>query len=512
MKLSNNVTLAGGALLAASAGAATTLVTPSLNITAHADVNPYGDIQGDQALDTNTNQHISKAFEYMNPDEAAASWKHKEDWEKEPGTDNTQTDWAIAQNTNGKTSSNTSASVYGDSSEARFNPGDKDNNKMTSLGWTENGSDDSTIIYYGDNGSTLIIDNNNNNNNNNNNGNNSNNSNNLRNNQNATKTTNGTNVGTVGKAGNGTPSTTTKQIGQNIEGNVGNNLGVQLKDGKYLFNGKAAQLEKLSNGTLVVRTADGRTIIVDNNNNNNNNNNGNNSNNSNNLNNGQNGTKTGGANTGSTGQTENGTPSNNVEQIGQNIKGNSDNNLGLQLKDGQYYYNGQKVSEVEDKGNGTFVVKTADGHTIIVDNNNNNNNNNNNGNNDNNNNDNTGNSSVVDNDPSKTTANNSTASATIDSKDKNSKDTPNSATTDPAANDKKTGTVAAVSTSGSGNAKTTPVSTTVGSVSSTPVSISSNATLPQTGDSNGVQVASTVAGIVVTSMAALGLKAKKFQN
>ncbi|QNQ83003.1 hypothetical protein FP435_00430 (plasmid) [Lactobacillus sp. PV037] len=143
------------ALLSSVAGAGIALA-PGVTMTAFADENPsvgdnnvtpsgvskiddaYKDIQGDSAHDTKASD---MGWENQDPEKAADAWKSKPDEEKEPGTDNTQTDWNIAQNTNGKTASDTSADVYGDSSEARFNPGDKDNNKLTSLGWTDKDKD-----------------------------------------------------------------------------------------------------------------------------------------------------------------------------------------------------------------------------------------------------------------------------------------------------------------------------------------------------------------------------------
>lgn len=150
MSISRNMTSLTGAALAATAGAMVITNTPSLRLVAHADethdqnvsVDPsvgdnsvndptkvstiddaYRDVQGDTARDTNQAQHSSIGWEYQDPNQAADSWKTPDDTKVEPGTDNTQTDWNIATGTNGKSASDTSYDVTGDSSENKFNPG-----------------------------------------------------------------------------------------------------------------------------------------------------------------------------------------------------------------------------------------------------------------------------------------------------------------------------------------------------------------------------------------------------
>ena len=150
MSISKKMTSFTGAALAATAGAMVIANTPSLRLVAHADethdqnvstdpsvgdngVNDptkvstiddaYNDIQGDTARDTNQAQHSSIGWEYQDPNQAADSWKTPDDTKVEPGTDNTQTDWNIATGTNGKSASDTSYDVTGDSSENKFNPG-----------------------------------------------------------------------------------------------------------------------------------------------------------------------------------------------------------------------------------------------------------------------------------------------------------------------------------------------------------------------------------------------------
>lgn len=150
MSISRNLTTVTGAALASLAGAGSLAVlqTP-MGVVAHADethsqdtnINPsvgdnqpgnanvstiddaYKDIQGDTARDTNQSQHSSIGWEFQDPNQAAESWKTPDDTKVEPGTDNTQTDWNIATNTNGKSASDTSYDVTGDSSENKFNPG-----------------------------------------------------------------------------------------------------------------------------------------------------------------------------------------------------------------------------------------------------------------------------------------------------------------------------------------------------------------------------------------------------
>ncbi|WP_298491150.1 hypothetical protein [uncultured Lactobacillus sp.] len=277
MKISKSTAIAGSALVATAAGV-TVASTPLLSVTAHADTSAeaYVGIQGDAERDTNSSQHSSKAFEYMTPDEAAATWTHKEDWEKEPGTDNTQTDWAIAQNTNGKTSSDTSSNVFGDSSEARFNPGDVENSKMTSLGWMKDEDNDGVkIINLGTNGSDLIVSNNNNNSSNN--SNNSNVQNNKGKNTSVGKENN--NAEKAKNSQNGNFANAVTQIGQNIQNNKDNVIN-PIAGGKYIINGgNASGVENDGNGTYVIRTADGTLVVSNNNNNNNNNSSNNNSNN-----------------------------------------------------------------------------------------------------------------------------------------------------------------------------------------------------------------------------------------
>ena len=339
MRISKNIGLGSSALLAA-AGLGVAVESPS--VIAHADTghtqntdktpsvgdnttgdntvktidDAYNDIQGDSAHDTSASQHTSQSWEYMSPGDAAKDWQHKEDWEKEPGTDNTQTDWAIAQNTNGKTSVDTSADVSGDVATGAFNPGDTDPSKMTSLKWVDRdhdgdgeeewveGPDDTYYLYNRGTGlvydldgnevdgslAALIVNNNNNNNNNNSSNNNSSNNNDMNNALNnslmaahagAGNGASGSNGS--GSAGNGTGSngqfnnaTAVKQIGQNIEGNDHNMVGQPL----VINGGNASGLVGDGNGTYVIG-ADGVPILVDNNNNNNNNNNGNNGNNNN---------------------------------------------------------------------------------------------------------------------------------------------------------------------------------------------------------------------------------------
>ena len=150
MSISKNITSLTGATLAVAAGGLAVVNTPNMSIVAHADEthdqnvstdpsvgdNPvqdptkvstitdaYNDIQGDTARDTNQMQHSSIGWEYQDPNQAAESWKAPDDTKVEPGTDNTQTDWNIATGTNGKSASDTSYDVTGDSSENKFNPG-----------------------------------------------------------------------------------------------------------------------------------------------------------------------------------------------------------------------------------------------------------------------------------------------------------------------------------------------------------------------------------------------------
>lgn len=149
MNICKKVSTTAGAVLAAS-GSLAMLNSPTMQLVANADethdqntstapsvgdntVNDpakvstasdaYKDIQGDKERDTNASQHSSTAWEYLEPNQAAEAWKHKDDTKIEPGTDNTQTDWNIATGTNGKSGVSTSANVTGDSSENKFNPG-----------------------------------------------------------------------------------------------------------------------------------------------------------------------------------------------------------------------------------------------------------------------------------------------------------------------------------------------------------------------------------------------------
>ncbi len=219
MSISKSLQYSGTALIAAAGGLGVA-ASPLMSVVAHADTgesqdintkpsvgdnqpgtqtvvtdkDAYNDVAGDTAHDTNQAQHSSIGWEFQSPDQAADSWTHKPDYEIEPGTDNTQTDWNIAENTNGKSASDTSDDVYGDSAEGRFNPGDADPNKMTSMGWTNadkdgDGEEDAVegpagvyyvngvpyynvngvpVVwdgYYDDGGGALVVDNNNNNNN-----------------------------------------------------------------------------------------------------------------------------------------------------------------------------------------------------------------------------------------------------------------------------------------------------------------------------------------------------------
>lgn len=150
MSISRNLTTVTGAALASLAGAGSLAVLQApMGVVAHADethsqdtnTNPsvgdnqpgnanvstiddaYKDIQGDTSRDTNQSQHSSIGWEFQDPNQAAESWKTPDDTKVEPGTDNTQTDWNIATNTNGKSASDTSYDVTGDSSENKFNPG-----------------------------------------------------------------------------------------------------------------------------------------------------------------------------------------------------------------------------------------------------------------------------------------------------------------------------------------------------------------------------------------------------
>lgn len=153
MNISKNVSVTSSTL-AALGGITVIAHTPSFSIIAHADEthaqdtekdpsvgdnnvqdstqvstidDAYNDIKGDMEHDTNPSQHISIPFEYDTPAHAAQSWEHRKDTEIEPGTENTQTDWNIATGTNGHAASDTSANVTGDSSENKFNPGNRIN-------------------------------------------------------------------------------------------------------------------------------------------------------------------------------------------------------------------------------------------------------------------------------------------------------------------------------------------------------------------------------------------------
>lgn len=153
MNISKNVSVTSSTL-AALGGITVIAHTPSFGIIAHADEthaqdtekdpsvgdnnvqdstqvstidDAYNDIKGDMEYDTNPSQHISIPFEYDTPAHAAQSWEHRKDTEIEPGTENTQTDWNIATGTNGHAASDTSANVTGDSSENKFNPGNRIN-------------------------------------------------------------------------------------------------------------------------------------------------------------------------------------------------------------------------------------------------------------------------------------------------------------------------------------------------------------------------------------------------
>ncbi len=323
MSISKNLQLSGTALIAAAGGLGVA-ASPLMSVVAHADTgesqdintkpsagdnqpgtqtvvtdkDAYNDVPGDTAHDTNQAQHSSIGWEFPSPDQAADSWTHKPDYEIEPGTDNTQTDWNIAENTNGKSASDTSDDVYGDSAEGRFNPGDADPNKMTSMGWTNadkdgDGEEDAVegpagvyyvngVPYYNVNGvpvvwdgydddnGTLVVDNNNNNNNNNNNS-----SNNSSNNNNGLNDLNGltTNLMQVNTgAGNGSG-----------ENNTSSHSGNNQSSSQTSTNGDNKSSSS-SNSQTIIKGLDGLddSLLVDNNNNNNNNNSNNNSNNNNN--------------------------------------------------------------------------------------------------------------------------------------------------------------------------------------------------------------------------------------
>lgn len=323
MSISKNLQLSGTALIAAAGGLGVA-ASPLMSVVAHADTgesqdintkpsagdnqpgtqtvvtdkDAYNDVPGDTAHDTNQAQHSSIGWEFQSPDQAADSWTHKPDYEIEPGTDNTQTDWNIAENTNGKSASDTSDDVYGDSAEGRFNPGDADPNKMTSMGWTNadkdgDGEEDAVegpagvyyvngVPYYNVNGvpvvwdgydddnGTLVVDNNNNNNNNNNNS-----SNNSSNNNNGLNDLNGltTNLMQVNTgAGNGSG-----------ENNTSSHSGNNQSSSQTSTNGDNKSSSS-SNSQTIIKGLDGLddSLLVDNNNNNNNNNSNNNSNNNNN--------------------------------------------------------------------------------------------------------------------------------------------------------------------------------------------------------------------------------------
>lgn len=153
MNISKNVSVTSSTL-AALGGITVIAHTPSFSIIAHADEthaqdtekdpsvgdnnvqdstqvstidDAYNDIKGDMEHDTNPSQHISIPFEYDTPAHAAQSWEHRKDTEIEPGTENTQTDWNIATGTNGHAASDTSVNLTGDSSENKFNPGNRIN-------------------------------------------------------------------------------------------------------------------------------------------------------------------------------------------------------------------------------------------------------------------------------------------------------------------------------------------------------------------------------------------------
>ena len=490
MRISKNVSL-GSAMLAA-AGIGVAVETPSINVTAHADTghtqdtdktpsvgdnstgnqtvktidDAYNDIQGDTAHDTNASQHSSESWEYMNPDDAAKDWQHKEDWEKEPGTDNTQTDWNIAQNTNGKNSVDTSADVSGDVATGAFNPGDTDPSKMTSLNWTDRdrdgdgeeewveGPDDRYYLYNRSTGSVynadgslvdsslaaIIVDNNNNNNNNNSSNNNSSNNNALNNGNgvsaNAGNGTSGAAAnagGTNGQGANGqfNNANAVKQIGQNIEGNDHNLVGQPL----VINGGNASGLAGDGNGTYVIG-ADGVPVLVDNNNNNNNNNNGNNGNNNN----------------------------GNNALAGSNVSANA----------GANGTNGSSGSTTKNDSNATDASKND----------------------------------VKD--PAKeTNANNASKDASKDA----AKDAKDDATKD------GQGTTATANGSANGNTASStgtaaPVATTTSAVGATDGSAvpagTASAELPQTGDStNDVKAASAIGGIMVAAFSAYGLAKKR---
>lgn len=326
MSISKNITSLTGATLAVAAGGLAVVNTPNMSIVAHADEthdqnvstdpsvgdNPvqdptkvstitdaYNDIQGDTARDTNQMQHSSIGWEYQDPNQAAESWKAPDDTKVEPGTDNTQTDWNIATGTNGKSASDTSYDVTGDSSENKFNPGNinlygvsavSDKSASVRENWPAiekaNMNYDDFIANYGSywgpiywgwyshgypyaipyaypgygygyvgGGATTVVNNNNNNNNNNNSNNNSNNLSSLSNLSNLASN----NAGLANNGGNG-------GNGNNGNGlvNNGNNGDLGNQNDKDLSAKKAPKAKKNTDALTPAKDKTANTAVSDN--------------------------------------------------------------------------------------------------------------------------------------------------------------------------------------------------------------------------------------------------------
>lgn len=342
MSISRKISTVTGAALASLAGAGSLAVlqTPSMSLVAHADethpqdtnTNPsvgdnqpgtnnvstiddaYKDIQGDTARDTNQAQHSSIGWEFQDPNQAADSWKTPDDTKVEPGTDNTQTDWNIATNTNGKSASDTSYDVTGDSSENKFNPGNAVATSLYSVDKTAsvrenwpaieraNMAYDDFVAQYGTywgpvywgyynqgyavpvvagGGSGALVVSNNNNNNNNNNS--SNNNNGLNNMLGASLMSANNGAGGNG-GGNGSGVGSSGSNGQMLGGQQQQQSG-QGQNSSSSSSSANSQTTVLPNGTVVNGLVGGLGgfggvgVVSNNNNNNNNNNNSSNNNN-----------------------------------------------------------------------------------------------------------------------------------------------------------------------------------------------------------------------------------------
>lgn len=296
----NKKVAVASSVIAAPVTAMATMYTPLLNVVASADSNvsptheedtptnpsvgdnttkktqvsteadAYKNIQNDTERDTSASSHDSRAWEYQNPEQAVKSWTHGADADYEQGVDNTQTDWNIATNTNGKTAVDTVKDVYGDTASNMYNPGNVDPNKAVSENYTNSENNDlksllNNLYGYSSYSDPLIVNNNNNNNNssneNNNNGNNGNNLNSLN------------STGDSG-ASNGNTG------GANVSSSIGNfkggdiNQGSYNQDNKYLSDGTLNPLWAVAHGVNGVYDLNdyGVNAIVANNNNNNNNN------------------------------------------------------------------------------------------------------------------------------------------------------------------------------------------------------------------------------------------------